>query len=243
MTTRQSALGTQYSVKLPAFEGPLDLLLQLVERHSLPITEVSLAQVTDGYLRRVEQLEVQPEEMSYFLVVASRLLLLKSRHLLPRPPVETTDPSAEELAEQLRTYQRFKLAAARLRELEGSTCYTQIAPPPPPEPSNAVVSLPIAALERALRRSLARLDGQLPEGPPVPGLRLRLSDVVALAERLLRRDGRVSLGQLAGPGAGRAETVVAFLAALDLVRRRRARAVQEGLFAPVVLLPTVEGPD
>jgi chromatin segregation and condensation protein Rec8/ScpA/Scc1 (kleisin family) len=137
-------------------------------------------------------------------------------------------------------YQRFKLAAARLRELEGSVCYGQLIPQPPPEPSDTVVSLPLAALERALRSSLRRLEGRLPEGPPVPGLRLRLADVVSLAERLLAREGRVRLDALAGPRAGRAETVLAFLAALDLVRRRRARAVQEGLFAPVVLLPFEE---
>lgn len=242
MGTDRSLLGPQSAVlvRQPAFEGPLDLLLQLVERNSLPVTEVSLARVTDEYVGRVERLQAPPEEMSHFLVLASRLLLLKSRCLLPSAPVEAVEPTGEDLAEQLRTYQRFKLAASRLRELEGAACYPQLLPPPVPEPSAAVVSLPLAALERALRRSLARRDADLPEGPPVPGQRLRLSDVVASAERLLRRDGRVSLEQLAGPCGGRAEAVVAFLAALDLVRRRKARAVQEGLFAPVLLLPPEE---
>lgn len=226
-----------YEVRLSAFEGPLDLLLQLVERKSLPITEVSLSQVTDGYLRRVEQMDVPPEEMSYFLVVASRLLLLKSRYLLPRPPQETPEPTGEDLAEQLKVYQRFKLAATRLRELEGRASYSQLLPPPVPKPAAPVVSLPLASLERALRRSLKRLEGVLPDGPPVSGERLRLADVVATAEKLLRQDGKVSLEQLAGPGADRRVLVVAFLAALDLVRRRRARAVQERLFAPVLLYP------
>ncbi len=223
-----------YRVEQSGFEGPLDVLLQLVERNSLPITEVSLAQVTDGYLRRVEQLQVPPEEMSYFLVIASRLLLIKSRYLLPRAETETPDPSAEELANQLRTYQRYRLAAAVLREREGQSCYPQLLPPPVPEPTVTPTSLPLAALQRALRRSLARRV-LLPEGPPVAGVRLRLSDVVSRGEQLLRREGKVSLQQLAGHEAGRPETVVAFLAALDLVRRRKARAVQDGLFAPVFL--------
>ncbi len=228
-----------YRVEQSGFEGPLELLLRLVERNSLPITEVSLAQVTDGYLRRVEELQAPPEEMSYFLVVASRLLLIKSRYLLPRAETESIDPSAEELAEQLRTYQRYRLAAAVLREREGRSCYLQLLPPPVPEPSPTPMSLPLAALERALRRSLARRT-PLAEGPPLAGVRLRLSEVTARAEHHLRREGQVSLQQLAGPGAGRPETVVAFLAALDLVRRRRARAVQDGLFAPVFLYPAEE---
>lgn len=228
-----------YRVEQPGFEGPLDLLLRLVERNSMPITEVSLAQVTDGYLRRVEQLQAPPEEMSYFLVVASRLLLIKSRYLLPRAETETPDPSAEELAEQLRTYQRYRLAAAVLREREGRSCYLQLLPPPVPEPTATLMSLPLAALERALRRSLSRRV-VLPKGPPVVGVRLRLADVAARAEQLLRREGQVTLQQLAGAGASRPETVVAFLAALDLVRRRKARAVQDGLFAPVFLYPVGE---
>lgn len=224
-------------VRQPAFEGPLDLLLQLVERDRLPITDVSLARVTDGYLRRVEQLRAAPEEMSWFLVVSSRLLLLKSRALLPRPIVETPEPTGEEFAEQLRTYQRFKAAAARLRERECAVGYAQLVPPPAPEPSDRAATLPPPALERAMRRALQRRERDLPAGPPVERVRLRLSDVVSRAEELLRRGGGARLDEIAPPGAGRAGLVVAFLAALDLVRRRRARAVQDELFAPVVLLP------
>ena len=229
-----------YEVRLPAFEGPLDLLLQLVERNNLPVTDVALAQVTDGYLRRVEGLQVTAEEMSHFLVVASRLLLLKSRSLLPRRQVEEPDSQTEELAEQLRTYQRFKAAAAALRDLEGRTCYTQLLPPPVPADPTTPISLPLAALERALQRSLRRLEAVPPQGSPVSRMRLRLADVVGAAERIIARDGYVRLDSLLGPGRGRTESILAFLAALDLVRRRRAHAVQEGLFAPILLYPAEE---
>lgn len=227
----------QYRVRLPAFEGPLDLLLQLVERNSLPITEVSLAEVTESYLRRMEELTVPPEEMSHFLVVASRLLLIKSRYLLPRPHAEAPDVNAEELAEQLRVYRRFKQAAAVLRGWEGRTSYVQILPPAPPERVAPQPSMPTAVLERALRRSLSRIERGLPQGPSLPRTRLRLSDVVARAERLMREQGSVSLEALAGPDATRSELVLSFLALLDLVRRRRATVVQEELFGPVWLYP------
>ncbi len=229
-----------YEVRLEAFEGPLDLLLQLVERHQLPITEVSLAKVTDSYLRRVEELGVPAEEMSHFLLVASRLLLIKSRYLLPRPEPDEEEPAGEELAEQLRRYRRFKLAAARLREREGMTSYPQLVPPPPPEPSE-VISLPAALLQRALLRSLSRMPERLEEGEPVARIRVRLADYVARAERIMRRSGRVTLGELAGARASRQQMIVAFLAALDLVRRRRARAAQDGLFGPITLYPLRDG--
>ncbi len=234
-------MAASYEVKVSAFEGPLDLLLQLVESDSLPITEVALAEVTDAYLRRVEQLDVPAEELSHFLVVASRLLLLKSRRLLPRPAPDQADPSTEELTEQLRTYSRFRAAAASLRDLEGRISYTQLVPPAPPAPTE-VISLPLAALERALQRSLRRLEGSIPQGPAVPRERLRLRDVVASAERMLRRDGSLTLDQLAGPHADRRHLIVAFLAVLDLLRRGRARVVQQDLFGTVRLLPVeVEG--
>lgn len=238
LNTQRAAPSTRpYEVKLAAFEGPLDLLLQLVERNSLPVTEISLSEVTDTYLRRVEQLDVPTEEMSHFLAVASRLVLLKSRYLLPRSQAQDSEPPSEQLAEQLRAYRRFKLAASALAELEHRTCYLQLAPPPAPECAAEVVSLPLAALERALKRSLSRIQSELPEGPPVPRVRVRLAVTVATAERILRQEGSVPLTRLVGPGATRQELVVAFLAVLDLVRRGRARAVQPGLFGPVTLYP------
>ena len=98
-----------YQVRLSLFEGPLDLLLHLIEREELDITKISLAQVTDQYLAYISQLEeLHPETLADFLVVAARLLLIKSQILLPRPEaqplaVDEEDPG-EALARQLREY-------------------------------------------------------------------------------------------------------------------------------------------
>src|SRR5919109_5153241 len=95
-----------YTVRLPVFEGPLDLLLRLIEREELDITAISLAQVADQYLAHVRAMETSdPAALSAFLVIAAKLLLIKSRALLPRPAVphnadETLDEGAE-LARQL----------------------------------------------------------------------------------------------------------------------------------------------
>jgi segregation and condensation protein A len=108
-----------YRIDLPAFSGPLDLLLHLIERQELDITAISLVQVTEQYLAQIEQLkENRIDELIDFLVIAARLVLIKSRALLPQTPViiegeEEEDP-AEALVRQLRQYKRFKQAAAWL---------------------------------------------------------------------------------------------------------------------------------
>ncbi|MEI6045570.1 MAG: segregation/condensation protein A [Chloroflexota bacterium] len=113
----------QYQLNLPgySFQGPLDLLLQMIERRELPITEISLARIADEYVVYIEQLEeVHPAELADFLVVAARLLLIKSYALLPTPPVAITEAeeeqdTAEQLLSQLREYKRIKEAAEILR--------------------------------------------------------------------------------------------------------------------------------
>ncbi|MCX7706865.1 MAG: segregation/condensation protein A, partial [Anaerolineae bacterium] len=128
--------GEIYQVQLPVFEGPLDLLLQLIEREKLDISAISVAQVADQFLAHVRQMsEVSADVLADFLVMAVRLVWIKSRLLIPRPPEpaeqEEEDP-AEALARQLQEYKRFKEAASTLRALEeqGHHTYLRLAPPP-----------------------------------------------------------------------------------------------------------------
>src|SRR5512142_1384917 len=90
-----------YTVAIPVYEGPLDLLLQLIERAELDITAVAIANVTDQYLAYIHKMEKQvpAEEISAFLVMAARLIQIKSEALLPRPPVH--EPGEENPGEAL----------------------------------------------------------------------------------------------------------------------------------------------
>src|SRR5207253_591886 len=130
-----------YTIQLPVFEGPLDLLLRLIEREELDITSIALAQVADEYLAQVRAMEApEPEALSAFLVIAAKLLLIKSRALLPRPaPARGSDEAPDEgveLARQLREYQRYKQAAVLLRawEDQGRRSYARVGAPPAPLP-------------------------------------------------------------------------------------------------------------
>jgi len=108
-----------YAVTLPEFTGPLDLLLRLIERAELDITTIALASVADQYLAHVRTLEeVEPRELAEFVSMAARLILIKSRALLPRSPTtpaEAGDEDAGQLVAQLELYRRFKQAAEVLR--------------------------------------------------------------------------------------------------------------------------------
>src|SRR5437899_12359054 len=132
-TRQRGNAGTQLELHLETFDGPLELLLLLIEQHRLPITQVSLAQVADQYLAQVHaQPAIDPNLLADFLVIGGKLLLLKSRALLlteePDPEVEEV---ASDLAERLATYRVFRAAAEVLRELEqrGERMYTTLREP------------------------------------------------------------------------------------------------------------------
>jgi segregation and condensation protein A len=171
----------QYQISLPGFdfEGPLDLLLQLIERNQLPITEIALARIAEQYVVYIKQLsEVNPAELAEFLVIAARLLLIKSLALLPAPPsrgseAEDAASAAEELLAQLRRYRQVKEAAARLRELQedGRRAFAsqRIGP------NDLIV--------RQVNQTLLEVGGP-PAGTGLGGL--KLSDLLALVKRRLK---------------------------------------------------------
>ncbi|OQY16805.1 MAG: hypothetical protein B6I35_15395, partial [Anaerolineaceae bacterium 4572_32.2] len=132
-------MSQQYEIQLPVFEGPLGLLLQLIEREELDITTVALARVTDQYLVYLEELEQrQVKELADFIVVAAKLLLIKSLSLLSRPSEMSpeAEEAGDELVRQLQEYKRFKNIAGLLheREKQGLHGYVRIAPTPHLEP-------------------------------------------------------------------------------------------------------------
>ena len=104
-----------YTIKIQKFEGPLDLLLQLIEQEELDITEISLAHITEQYLEYLATIEeLYPDELADFLVVATKLLLIKSHMLLPELTLE--DEDEESLTRQLQLYKKYVEAARRLHD-------------------------------------------------------------------------------------------------------------------------------
>ncbi|MDQ3045063.1 MAG: segregation/condensation protein A, partial [Chloroflexota bacterium] len=108
-----------YQTRLPTFEGPLDLLLRLIERSQLAITDVSLVAVTDQFLDYRDRLGGAPAHVvAEFASVGARLVLIKSRGLLPKPPVTELDAEPDALVNQLETYRALKRAATYLADVD-----------------------------------------------------------------------------------------------------------------------------
>jgi segregation and condensation protein A len=231
-----------YSITLPTFSGPLDLLLRLIERAELDITAISLARVADQYLAHVRSLEeVDPRSLAEFVSLAARLLLIKSRALLPRPadaagPPIPEDADAEALARQLREYRRYKEVASLLRAWhEGDRrTYLRLAPVsvelelPPPPVSHTLAEL-LAALERRLQLALP-LDevAVLNLGP-----RRTVAQVVAQVRERLARAPWFSFEDLFGAAVTREDVIVTFWAVLELLQRRAITIEQQDLFGTI----------
>ncbi len=110
-----------YAVKTSRFEGPMDLLLDLIEKRKLSISDVSLAQITDQYLEYLKKFQSFPmEEVIFFIVIASTLMLIKSRSLMPSMELTNEEEqNIEELEERLKIYKRFRELSLRIKELYG----------------------------------------------------------------------------------------------------------------------------
>ncbi len=231
-----------YRVRLDTYEGPLDLLLRLIEREELDITTVSLALVTDQYLAHLAQLqEVRAESLAEFLVIAAKLLYIKSQALLPRPPavaVEQEEDVGDELVQQLIIYRRFKRAAAWLaaRDDAGFRAYVRAVPTPRLERhlDLSEVSLPLLA---ALMREVLTQDGPLPDAETIAPLQISIGDKMRLITRLLGEQPAVRFGQLLRACGSRLEIIVTFLAVLEMLKQLHLRVEQEELFGEIVLLP------
>ncbi len=234
-----------YQVAIPVFEGPLDLLLHLIQRAELDITKVAIARVTDQYLAYLKQLqERSADEVSAFLVIAAKLIQIKSEALLPRPPVreEGEEDPGEALARQLRIYKRFKEISNWLgeRESDGLRSYVRLAPPPKVEGKLVLDGLTASDLRAALREALSRQGTEQEIGRVVVAPVVTIRDTIKHIIDRVRQAGKATFLGLLGHSRTRVEIVVTFLAVLELVKSRRVRAAQAGLFREIEIEPSDE---
>ena len=237
---------TNYKIQLPVYEGPLDLLLELIEKAELDITKVSLAKVTDQYLNYLNQLaQHELEDLSSFLVIAARLLQIKSEALLPRPPEREPDEEdpGDALARQLVAYKKYKQIAILLaeREEEGFRTFLRQAPAPLPEPSLDLEGVSIEDLRSALSEMAneSRSSGvKIKDVVARPVVRIR--DRIQRIVDKIRSFGRTNFHSVVEDVHSRLEIVVSFLAVLELVKQGQIEAQQDQLFGDIEIRPTAE---
>jgi segregation and condensation protein A len=227
-----------YTVNTPVYEGPLDLLLQLIERAELDITRLALAQVTDQYLAHLRAIRetASPDEVSAFLVIAARLVQIKSEALLPVQP--TRQPGEEDpgeaLAQQLIAYKRYREIANILaeREARGLHTYLRLAPPPKIEGTVDLTGLTLADLIAAAQAIFAP-DRRPQLNTVVSAPKVTIRDKIKLIAHTLRERGRATFTVLLGQKRTRLDVVVTFLAMLELVKRRLVNITQANLFGEI----------
>jgi segregation and condensation protein A len=240
-----------YTIELPVYEGPLDLLLELITRAELDITKVAIAQVTDQYLAYLEQIpERELADLSSFLVIAARLLLIKSEALLPRPP--DREPGEEDpgdaLALQLMAYKKYKQVANLLadRTSSGLKTYLRLVAPPSIAPKLDISDYGLLELQQAFFEVLAAMPKEPQLGQVVTLPKISIRKKIQLIVKQVRRNGSTTFGAILKSAKSRLEIVVSFLAILELVKQSQVKVLQNMEFGEIEISPGsawVEGQD
>jgi segregation and condensation protein A len=236
-----------YQVATEVYEGPLDLLLELIERAELDITRLALAQVTDQYLAYLQVLqERNAAEVSAFLVIAARLIQIKSAALLPRPTidpslVEEEDPG-EALARQLILYKKFKEKAAFLDQRSNANLrtYLRLAPSPKVQGKLDLSGVSIHDLARAAWDIFVGQVTSEPLSKVVSMPRITIRDRIKTILDVIHEKGTTTFNTVLDNNRTRVEIVVTFLAMLELIKRRILEAQQSSIFGDITLQPIGE---
>lgn len=226
-----------YEIKLEKFEGPLDLLLRLIERDELDITEVSLARVTDQYIAHLERLpELSPEELADFLVVAAKLLLIKSRMLLPLLQWEEEDDEGE-LERRLKMYREYVEAGRKMQELIGAERFTFVREKPPVAAAGFVPPKDMTGDKLAVLfgQILSRLEPVVKTPEAVMERTVSIHEKIGHIKNFIGKHAKLSFRKLLEKAETRNEIVVSFLALLELIKQKHVGVSQEANFEEIHL--------
>ncbi|MFH0780055.1 MAG: ScpA family protein [Parcubacteria group bacterium] len=225
-----------YNIEIKNFSGPLDLLLQLIENEKLEITEIAIGSVTEQYLARLEKLEIKdPEELSDFLVVAARLLLLKSKALLPAIEEEE---QLDDLARQLKLYKEFIDASKKIEAMiklgkftfsrDKLPAKTKVEFAPPPD-------LKIADLRSSFVMILKRLEPLLRLPSETIKKNISLKQTILNIRSMIDSKGKFGFGELLGAANSKADVIVHFMALLELLKQKELQVRQKGAFGDITI--------
>ncbi len=226
-----------YKFKLHQFEGPLDLLLQLIEQEEMDINQIALAHVTDQYLRYLnESKDILPEELADFLVVAAKLLLIKSKTLLPGLQVE--DDEGTDLERQLKMYKEFYDASKILHKmiLKRHFSFTRekmvvkidkVFNPPK--------HLTTEKLYELFSDVIASLEVWVSMEHDVIVRTISIRERIGNIQQMISTKATLRFNELMKTAKNKTEVIVTFLAILELVKQRWVAVVQEKVFDDIVV--------
>lgn len=228
-----------YNIRLEKFEGPMDLLLSLIEEEKLDITEISLARVADQYLEYIKNNEkIQLENLADFLAVASRLILIKSRALLPNLELSSDEEEEiKDLEHQLAEYKKFKGAALALGRIsqQGRICYSGEgfsgvrAIFYPPE------NIGVFDFKKHFLAVLAEIPVIEKLSEEIVGEVVTLEEKINDLQNVLRGRIEATFSDITAEAKDKIEVIVSFLAMLEMIKQRIINVEQGDLFKEIKL--------
>ena len=239
-----------FEVKLESFEGPLDLLLHLIKKSQMDIYNIQISQITEQYLKIIDQMQTLDLDVAgEFLLMASTLLQIKSKLLLPfgdpdEEDEEDEDPRAE-LVRRLLEYQRYKEAATELSTMDqvGRDTFLRLLSP------DDEIGEQVEVLEEGNVYLLIEAFGRLLKEMPVEVYHEVIQERLSVTERitelveLLRGKESLGFSELFPKERGKPVLIVSFLAVLELVKMKMVRVSQEFRFGEIWLRPVFEDVD
>lgn len=244
-------------VKLQEFEGPLDLLLHLIEKNKISIFDIPITEITNQYLEYITSMKEQDMNIaSEFMVMAAELLDIKCRMLLPKDPeTEEEEDPRDELVRRLLEYKMYKYMSYELKDLmeEENSIYRTAAIPaevlswrPKAEPEELLENTTLDALhaifEDVLRRQKDKIDPVRSEFREVKADEVNIDDKVRELAGYAKTHKSFSFRKLIRKQKSRMQTIVMFLAVLEFMKAGYIRVSQESLFDDIAI-ETVEGTD
>lgn len=229
-----------YEVRLENFEGPLDLLLHLIRKAKIPIEDIFVSQITEQYIAYMEQLkEVDLDRASEFIETAALLLEIKSKSLLPKPPVEEEDPedAKRELIQRVREYALYKEASAKMKELETVDILYREPDPTVGQVKFVLKDMNMDGLVRALQKLFLKMEQNAlkPKERQIQLDRYTVEDRVAYIKDVMLTRPEVSFFDLFEPDYSKTEIITTFQALLELLKLQVVRATQTEVFGDIVI--------
>ncbi len=225
------------------FSGPLGLLLSLIESEQMDITEINLAKIADEYVAYVREAKnIGPEELADFLVVAAKLLFIKSKALLPYLFTDEEEEEGDDLEKQLRMYKEFIEASGRIKDIIAQERFLFLPPiiksrrvqsslPTFSPPAKLTIEILAEQFQKIIADLAKRQEKKLPEKRLEP--KMNIDEKISLIRKMLLDKIRINFSKLLKTAVNKTEMIVSFLAVLELAKQKELIFEQDELFSEI----------
>jgi segregation and condensation protein A len=225
-----------YNIKIEKFEGPLDLLLVMIEEEEMNISDISLAKIADQYVQYLEAMEnLNPSEMADFLVVAAKLIWIKSKALLPS--LDLADEEGGDLAKQLLIYKEYRDASLVIHKMILKKRFTFVRERPPLVAGDILFNPPAwltkEKLAKVLHEIIEDLEPivRLPRG--VVRSAISIQEKIQQIKGMVQKNVEIKFHSMVAKAKNKVEVIVNFLAVLELLKQRHIIVRQEEIFGEI----------